>query len=120
MADNHPGLIIDIWTEPMRHFLVEATYAAPFEQVRQAIPRHRAWLQQGYDRGLFLCSGPKAPPTGGYLLARADCVEALKAMFKDEPFNQEGLATFTFTEFDPVKRQPWTEAWFSADAASPD
>ncbi len=103
----------------MRHFLVEATYTVPFEQVRAAIPRHRAWLQQGYDQGLFLCSGPKVPPTGGYLLARAASVEALRAMFEDEPFKREGLATFTFTEFDPVKRQPWTEAWFSAETQLP-
>ncbi len=51
----------------MRHFLVEARYAAPLDQVRAAYPRHRAWLQ----------------------------------------------GTFTFTEFQPVKRQPWTEHWFS-------
>ena len=102
----------------MKHFLVEATYAAPFEQVRDAYPRHRAWLQQGYDLGLFLCSGPKVPPTGGYLVARAASIEAIKTMFEEEPFNREGLATFTFTEFQPVKRQGWTEHWFGEVAVS--
>jgi uncharacterized protein YciI len=96
----------------MKHFLVEATYSAPIEQVRAAYPRHRAWLQTGYDRGLFLCSGPKEPPTGGYLVARAESVELLKAMFEEEPFNREGMATFTFTEFQPVKRQGFVEHWF--------
>ncbi len=33
-------------------------------------------------------------------------------MFEEEPLNRERLATFTFTEFQPVKRQPWTEEWF--------
>jgi uncharacterized protein YciI len=103
----------------VKHFMVEASYSAPIDQVREAYPRHRAWLQRGYDLGLFLCSGPKVPPTGGYLLARADSVEALKAMFKGEPFNKEGLATFTFTEFEPVKRQPWTEPWFGGEAGLP-
>jgi uncharacterized protein YciI len=97
----------------MKYFLVEATYSAPIDQVREAYPRHRAWLQTGYDLDLFLCSGPKIPPTGGYLVARADSAEALKTMFEDEPLNKEGLASFTFTEFDPVKRQGWTECWFS-------
>ena len=96
----------------MKHFLVEAIYAAPIEAVRDAYPRHRAWLQKGYDAGLFLVSGPKDPPTGGYLVARAESAEALKAMFEDEPFYKERLATFTFTEFQPVKRQSWTEHWF--------
>jgi uncharacterized protein YciI len=99
----------------MKHFVVEATYCAPIEQVREAYPRHRAWLQKGYDLGLFLCSGPKAPPTGGYLVARAASMETLKTMFEEEPFNAEKLATFAFTEFEPVKRQPWTESWFAED-----
>ena len=101
----------------MKHFIVEATYAAPIEQVREAWPRHRAWLQKGYDLGLFLCSGPKEPPTGGYLVARAESVDALKTMFEEEPFNREGLATFTFTQFQPVKRQGWIERWFNETAA---
>lgn len=96
----------------MKHFVVEATYVAPIEQVRAAYPRHRDWLQRGYDAGLFLCSGPKDPPTGGYLVARANSVETLRTMFAQEPLNSEKLATFTFTEFQPVKRQPWTEDWF--------
>ena len=56
----------------MKHFVVEATYCAAIETVRAAYARHRAWLQKGYDLGLFLCSGPKEPPTGGYLVARAE------------------------------------------------
>jgi uncharacterized protein YciI len=99
----------------MKHFVVEATYVAPLEQVREAYPRHRQWLQRGYDLGLFLCSGPKEPPGGGYLVARADSVDTLREMFDDEPLNKERLATFTFTEFLPVKRQPWTEDWFSGE-----
>jgi uncharacterized protein YciI len=96
----------------MKHFIVEATYTAPFEEIRAAIPRHRDWLQKGYDAGFFLCSGPKEPPTGGYLVARAVSAEALKSLFEEEPFTKERLATFTFTEFLPVKRQTWTEHWF--------
>jgi uncharacterized protein YciI len=96
----------------MKHFLVEATYCAPIEHVREAYPRHRNWLQRGYDLGLFLCSGPKLPPTGGYLVARAQSVETLKTMFEAEPLNREGLATFTFNDFHPFKRQSWAEHWF--------
>jgi uncharacterized protein YciI len=101
----------------MKHIVVEATYRAPIEQVREAYPRHRAWLQKGYDLGLFLCSGPKIPPSGGYLITRAESVEFLKTMFEEEPLNLEGLATFTFIEFLPVKRQGWTEHWFDETVA---
>lgn len=103
----------------MKHFLVEATYAAPLEKVQQATARHREWLQKGYDLGLFLCSGPKTnPPIGGYLVARAETIDVLKTMFAEEPFNREGLATFTFTEFNPVKRADWAEQWFGETAAT--
>jgi len=74
----------------MKHFVVEATYSAPIERVGEAYARHRAWLQKGYDLGLFLCSGPKDPPTGGYLVARAESAEALRTMFEEEPFNRGG------------------------------
>ncbi len=102
----------------MKHFVVEAVYTAPIEQVREAYAHHRAWLQKGYDAGLFLCSGPKNPPTGGYLVARARSAEDLEAMFEEEPLNRRKLAVFTFTEFQPVKRQAWTEHWFDEAAAA--
>jgi uncharacterized protein YciI len=103
----------------MKHFVVEATYLVPFEQIEPAIPRHRAWLQKGYDLGLFLCSGPQDPPLGGFLVARANSLAELKAMFAAEPFNIEKLASYAFKEFHPVKRQPWTEGWFTAASPAP-
>jgi uncharacterized protein YciI len=103
----------------MKHFVVEATYCAPIEQIREATPRHRAWLQKGYDLGLFLCSGPQDPPVGGFLVARANSKADLEALFSEEPFYRENLATFRFTEFQPVKRQGWTEAWFGEGGKLP-
>jgi uncharacterized protein YciI len=101
----------------MKHFIVEAKYLVPFEQIKETIPRHRAFLQQGYDAGMFLCSGPKEPPTGGFLVARATSKAELEALFASEPFNVAKLASFTFTEFLPVKRQGWTEHWFGESDA---
>lgn len=100
----------------MKHFIVEATYRAPFEKIKEAIPRHRLFLQKGYDAGLFLCSGPQDPPVGGFLVARAKSLADLEAMFAEEPFRAENLASYTFKEFQPVKRQAWAEEWFSETA----
>jgi uncharacterized protein YciI len=100
----------------MKHFIVEATYLAPLEQIRATTPAHRAWLQKGYDLGLFLCSGPQDPPVGGFLVARAIAKVDLEAMFEEEPFKRAGLASYTFKEFQPVKRQPWLEAWVGGEA----
>jgi uncharacterized protein YciI len=104
----------------MKHFVVEATYLAPLDQIREATARHRVFLQKGYDAGLFLCSGPQDPPVGGFLVARANSLEELKSMFDEEPFHVEKLASYTFKEFNPVKHQPWTQGWFGeAPGASP-
>ncbi len=98
----------------MKFFIVEMTYVAPIEIIRAGYPEHRAWLQNGYDLGLFLCSGPKSnPPVGGYLVARAETKSLLENMFADEPFHKAGLGTLTFTEFQPVKRASWAETWFN-------
>jgi uncharacterized protein YciI len=99
----------------MKHFIVEATYLAPLDTIREVTAEHRAWLQKGYDRGLFLCSGPQDPPVGGFLVARANTRQDLETLFEEEPFNRAGLASFTFKEFQPVKRQPWMTAWLDGE-----
>jgi uncharacterized protein YciI len=102
----------------MKHFIVEATYLVPFEQIQGTIPSHRTWLQKGYDLGLFLCSGPQDPPVGGFLVARAESVDQLKTMFEEEPFHRGKLARYSFKEFQPVKRQPWLDAWVNGEAGT--
>lgn len=100
----------------MKFFIAEMTYLAPIETIREGYTEHRAWLQKGYDLGLFLCSGPKSdPPVGGYLVARARSRDELERMFAEEPFNKAGLGAMTFTEFQPVKHASWAAAWFRGD-----
>ena len=103
----------------MKHFIVEATYVSAFEKIKEAAPRHRSFLQKGYDMGLFLCSGPQDPPGGGFLVARAKSMEDLRALLEEEPFQVENLATYKITEFQPVKRQPWTDEWFGEGSDRP-
>ena len=48
----------------MKHFLLEGQHLVPFEQRDpELIAAHRRFLQQGYDNGRFLLSGPHIPPT---------------------------------------------------------
>jgi len=102
----------------MKHFIVEINYLVPLERIQQSVAPHRAYLQLGYDAGLLLCSGPKVPATGGFMLARAESLAALQEFFAQDPFHTEKLASFTFSEFNPVKRQGWAEAWFAEPPAA--
>jgi uncharacterized protein YciI len=69
----------------MKHFLLEGEHLAPFEDMADLVPAHRAFLQRGYDAGHFLCSGPQVPPRGGFLLARAESREKLDEILAEEP-----------------------------------
>jgi uncharacterized protein YciI len=95
----------------MRHFIVELTYTVPFEQLADALPAHRDYLNAGYERSWLLFSGPQLPKTGGIIVARAPSLEALQQFFLHDPFQTRGLATYRYIEFDPVRRQPFMEAW---------
>ena len=98
----------------MKYFLVELTYTVPLPQIEAATPAHREFLQNGYDRGLLLCSGPKVPRTGGVVLARAESLEAAQEFFTSDPFQKGHLADYRFIEFNPVKRAICAEEWFAA------
>jgi len=98
----------------MKFFFLEGQHLVPFEQRDQAlIAAHRQFLQQGYDKGHFLLSGPTIPPTGGVLVARADSLEQLDELLAEEPFCKAGLMRFSkIIEFSPVQHQPILNDWF--------
>jgi uncharacterized protein YciI len=98
----------------MKHFLLEGQHLVPFEQrAPELIAAHRRFLQEGYDKGRFLLSGPSIPPTGGVLVARARSREELNEFLADEPFCKAKVMRFSrITEFDPVQHQPVLKEWF--------
>lgn len=95
----------------MKHFIVEITYLVPVEQLETIVPVHRAYLQTGYDAGKLLCSGPQNPRIGGIVVARAESLEDIQQFFAGDPYQKNGLATYRFIEFTPVKFQPFFESW---------
>ena len=97
----------------MKHFVLEGEYLVPFEEIAPLIPRHREFLQRGYDAGHFLCSGPQIPARGGVLLARAESREKLDELLAGEPFTQANKMRFSrITEFTPAQHQPMLKEWF--------
>ena len=97
----------------MKHFLIDNTSIAPLPEVEAATPTHRAFLQTGYDQGVFLYSGPKVPRTGGVILARAESLEALQAFMAADPFVAGKLMETRYVEFNPVKSQPFLNDWLA-------
>jgi uncharacterized protein YciI len=98
----------------MKYFLLEGQHIVPFEQrAPELIVAHRQFLQNGYDEGRFLLSGPSIPPKGGILIARAESLEELNTVLADEPYSKANVMRFSkITEFDPVQHQPVLNEWF--------
>ncbi|NLF52525.1 MAG: hypothetical protein GX577_15460 [Leptolinea sp.] len=95
----------------MKHFLVLIEYLIPVEELGDILPRHRSFLQTGYEKGILLLSGPKEPRTGGVAIARVESKEAIEEFFSQDPYQIEHVATHQFVEFNPVLHQPWLENW---------
>ncbi len=98
----------------MKHFILEGQHLVPFEQrPSETIAAHRRFLQQGYDAGRFLLSGPLIPPDGGILVARASSVEELLGWLADEPFVKSNLMRWkSVIEFEPTQFNPLLAQWF--------
>ena len=98
----------------MKHFLLEGEHLVPFEErAPELIAAHRRFLQQGYDQGRFLLSGPSIPPKGGVLIARAESIDELNNYLADESYCKARVMRFAkVTEFDPVQHQPILRGWF--------
>jgi len=97
----------------MKHFLVDITYLVEFDKIGEILPKHREFLQTGYDKKLLLMSGPKNPKTGGVVIARAESIDEIKSFFDNDPYKIASYASYDFLEFDPVKRQEFMEDWIA-------
>lgn len=103
----------------MKHFLLEGEHLVPFAELSDLVSQHHAFLQKGYDDGIFLFSGPQIPAHGGFLVARANSREELEAVLAQEPFVKANKMRFSrVTEFDAAQFQPILKNWFAAAAGS--
>ena len=82
--------------------IIELTYLKSLDEVNEHLEAHRAFLQQYYDAGVFLASGPKEPRDGGVILALTD-IESAKEITQEDPFYQQGIANYGFIQFNPNK-----------------
>lgn len=95
----------------MKHFIVEITYKVPFEELQNILPIHRAFLDEGYSKGLLLMSGPQNPKTGGMVVARASDEKEITEYFLRDPYHTENVATHRIVEFTPVKHNELVKSW---------
>jgi uncharacterized protein YciI len=64
---------------------------------------HKAWLQQGFDDGVFSLAGSLQPNLGGGIVAYNTTREALQARVNEDPFVVEGVVTAEILEITPAR-----------------
>lgn len=87
-------------------YLLLLTYTRPLDEVNAHLEEHRAFLRRMYAAGHFIVSGPRVPPGGGVILARAASEDDARALTRDDPFSQMGLATYEIIGFDALWSAP--------------
>ncbi len=81
-------------------FAFHSTYLAPLEEVDKHLVAHRAYLKTLIAENILICSGPRVPRNGGFILLNAtDKDEALKIMAND-PYAINGIARYEMIEFE--------------------
>ncbi|MEV7072221.1 YciI family protein [Streptomyces sp. NPDC091972] len=92
-------------------FVLELTYTAPLDAVDAVLPAHVAWLEEQYERGVFLASGPKNPRDGGVIIAVAEDRARIEEIAAGDPFVTAGVCAYRVTEFAATKTAPALEPY---------
>ena len=90
--------------------IIHLHYQKPLEEVAKHLVEHRLFLDQGYQKGLFLASGPLDPKTGGIIIATGN-LDDIKKLLEKDPYNTHNLAAYEFMSFDPVKHDKIISQW---------
>jgi uncharacterized protein YciI len=84
-------------------FVVLLKFTNKKERASGLMEAHKAWIQRGFDEGLFLLVGSLRPDLGGCLLAHGTSRADLDARVAEDPFIAEGVVTAEILEIMPSR-----------------
>jgi uncharacterized protein YciI len=87
-------------------FLILNNYKVPIQEVERVTEAHRSFLDQSYQAGKLLISGPKIPRTGGVIIACVKTRGEVDELIQKDPFYRQGIADYEISEFKALKYQP--------------
>jgi uncharacterized protein YciI len=67
---------------------------------------HNAWIQRGFDDGVFLLVGGIQPSLGGAILAHGAARNEVEARVREDPFVAEGVVVAEILEIAPGRVDP--------------
>ena len=69
----------------------------------QFMDGHKAWIQRGFDDGVFLLVGSLQPNAGGGIVAHGTSLQDLQTRVNDDPFVAENVVSAEILELTPSK-----------------
>lgn len=81
-------------------FIINLNYIKPLKEIDKLRDEHVQFLKKYYADGLFLMSGPKAPRTGGIIIAGRATKAELETIIQEDPFWREKAAEYEILEFN--------------------
>lgn len=87
-------------------FIVILTYKKSLACVEQYLNEHRQFLENGYQREMFVASGPKNPRDGGIIISHINDRHELESFLQQDPFYIHEIADYEVIEFTPSKYHP--------------
>ncbi len=84
-------------------FFVFLRFADNKGKAGQFMAGHNAWLQRGFDDGVFLLAGSLQPGLGGAIVAHKTLLSDLQVRVDSDPFVAEGVVTAEILEITPSK-----------------
>ncbi|MGH1342305.1 MAG: YciI family protein [Nannocystales bacterium] len=87
-------------------FAILLEFSSQKSQAPSHMEGHNAWLQKGFDDGVFLMSGSLQPGRGGVVLAAGEALEAVQHRVAQDPFVEHDVVKATVLEFSPSKADP--------------
>lgn len=84
-------------------FIVLLKFSDNKSRAGEFMEGHKAWLQRGFDDGVFLLAGSLQPSAGGGILAHNSSLADLESRVKEDPFVAEKVVTAEIMEISPAR-----------------
>lgn len=83
-------------------FIIDIDYISNLQRIDRLLPDHRRWLEEHFNTGTFLISGPKQPRSGGTVLARGRTLKEIESLAATDPFILARAAVNRVIAFRPT------------------
>lgn len=98
-------------------FVVVLKFAQNRDRAGPLMEGHKAWIQRGFDDGVFLLVGSLQPGQGGAIMAHATSLGDLQARVNNDPFVAEGVVSADILEIAPARADGRLDFLLETEAA---